>query len=182
MKNSNYSFKQNHNGFTLLEMIVVIVLIGWLGLIILDRVWKYRVYAEEAAVISTVGNIRSALGLEVARLAVRGQAHKISSLQNTNPMKLLAQTSHNYIGEIEDITKIKDKGIWYFNNKDHTLNYIVDYTENFKSNVKGIKRTRHRLKVVYTDNNSNNRFDKNIDSVNGLDLVALEPFHWLVEK
>ena len=182
MKNSNYSFKQNHKGFTLLEMIVVIVLIGWLGLIILDRVWKFRVYAEEAAVTVTIGNIRSALGLEVAKLAVRGKIKNIANLTNTNPMKLLAQTPNNYLGEVTNISQVEDKGVWYFNNIDHTLNYIVNYTENFNSNVKGIKRTRHRLKVVYTDNNSNNRFDKNIDSINGLDLVALEPFHWLVEK
>lgn len=95
----------SQKGFTLLEMVIVIILISFLGLIILDRVWKYRVYAEEAAVTATIGNIRSALGLEVAKLAVRGQTQKISAFESTNPMILLAQAPHNYIGEISDSEK-----------------------------------------------------------------------------
>lgn len=172
----------SQKGFTLLEMVIVIILISFLGLIILDRVWKYRVYAEEAAVTATIGNIRSALGLEVAKLAVRGQTQKISAFESTNPMILLAQAPHNYIGEISDSEKIKNKGIWYFDKNDLTLNYIVSYTEQFKSNVSGIKRTRHQLKMVYSDNNKNKRFDKGIDYINGLDLISLEPYKWILEK
>ena len=182
MKKFIYPFKHNQKGFTLLEMVIVIVLIGFLGLIILDRVWKFRVYAEEAAVTSIVGNIRSALGLEVANLAVRGKIKNIANLENTNPMNLLAQTPNNYLGEINNITQTKDKGVWYFNKYDNTLNYIVNSTDNFKSNIKGPLRARYQLKMVYTDNNNNHRYDKNIDYINGLDLVALEPYRWVVEK
>ena len=179
-----YQFNYNHfkNGFTLLEMVVVIVLIGFLALIVLNRVWTYRVYAEEAAVTATVGNIRSALGLEVAKLVVRGQAKNISKLENTNPMQLLAQVPHNYLGELEHNQTIDKKGVWYFDKAEHTLNYVVNFTENFKTNVKGIPRTRHKLKVIYTDRNDNNRFDKYIDDVNGLDLVALEPYRWEIKN
>lgn len=177
-----FSFNHAQKGFTLLEMVIVIVLISILGLIILDRVWKFRIYAEEAAVTATIGNIRSALGLEVAALAVRGKTGNIASLQNTNPMKLLAQTPNNYLGEINNITEADDKGAWYFNNNDHSLNYVVNYTQNFKSNIKTLKRTRHKLKMVYSDNNNNNRFDQGVDYINGLDLIALEPYHWAIEK
>lgn len=170
------------SGFTLLEMVVVIVLIGFLALIVLNRVWTYRVYAEEAAVTATIGNIRSALGLEVAKLVVRGQAKNIPNLENTNPMQLLAQIPHNYLGEIEHNQTIKKTGVWYFDKSERTLNYIVNFTENFKSNVKGIPRTRHKLIFVYTDRNNNKRFDKYIDDVNGLDLVALEPYQWEIKK
>ncbi|MCW8901618.1 MAG: type II secretion system GspH family protein [Gammaproteobacteria bacterium] len=182
MKHFNSPFKHAQNGFTLLEMVVVIVLVGFLGLIILDRAWKFRVYAEEAAVTSIIGNIRSALGLEVAKLAVRGKIKNIANLHNTNPMNLMAQTPDNYIGEVDDTSNVEGKGIWYFNKSDHTLNYTVSYTDNFKSNVNGIKRTRHQLKIVYTDNNKNSRFDAGIDDINGLDLVAKEPYRWIVEK
>lgn len=178
MNNYNNIYK----GFTLLEMVIVIVLISFLGLIILERVWKFRVYAEEAVVTATIGNIRSALGLEVAKLAVRGKLKSIANLEKTNPMKLLAQTPNNYLGEIKNITKANSKGVWYFNNNNHTLNYVVNYTENFISDIKGLKRTRHQLRMVYTDNNKNSRFDKNIDDLNGLDLIALEPYRWQVKK
>lgn len=179
-----YQLNHNHskNGFTLLEMVVVIVLIGFLALIVLNRVWTYRVYAEEAAVTATIGNIRSALGLEVAKLVVRGQAKNIPNLENTNPMQLLAQVPHNYLGELDHNQAIEKTGVWYFDKSERTLNYIVNFTENFKSNVKGIPRTRHKLIFVYTDRNNNKRFDKYIDDVNGLDLVALEPYQWKIKK
>ncbi|MGD8484198.1 MAG: type II secretion system protein [Thioalkalispiraceae bacterium] len=174
--------KKIAGGFTLLEMVIVIVLISVLGLIILSRVWQYRVYAEEAMVTATVGNIRSALGLEVARLAVKEQTRQIARLENTNPMKLLAQTPETYLGETSKPETIKQKGVWYFNNNDKSLNYIVSYTEHFESKIKGVKRTRHQLKMVFTDNNQNGRFDKGVDYINGLDLVAMEPYKWVVEK
>lgn len=174
--------KKDNNGFTLLEMVIVIILISVLGLIILDRVWKYRVYAEEAVVTATVGNIRSALGLEVARLAVRGNIKKIARLANTNPMELMAQKPESYIGELSNSTSIKQTGVWYFDKKDRTLNYIVSYKEHFQSSVKGTARTRHKLELVYTDNNNNKRFDKGTDYINGLDLVAMEPYKWVIER
>lgn len=175
-------YSNAQKGFTLLEMVIVITLIGFLAIIVLDRLWKYRIYAEEAAVIATVGNIRSALGLEVAQLAVRGHAYKIPSLANTNPMHLLTQKPYNYLGEFKGNTSIIETGAWYFDTTDKTLNYIVSFPNNFKSNVKGIKRTRHQVKVIFTDNNKNNRFDKNIDSISGLDLVAKESYLWKIEK
>lgn len=172
----------NQKGFTLLEMVIVIAMIGYLGTIVLDRLWKYRIYAEEASITATVGNIRSALGLEVAKLAVRGQARKIALLQNTNPLLLLAQKPHNYLGEFKNINSVNETGVWYFDTTGSSLNYIVSYPKNFKTNVKGIKRTRHQLKVIFTDNNKNNRFDRGIDEVNGLDLVAKESYRWLIEE
>jgi prepilin-type N-terminal cleavage/methylation domain-containing protein len=178
----NKPFNKNNNGFTLLEMVIVIVMIGFLGLIVIDRVWKYRVYAEEAVVKATVGNIRSALGLEVAKLAVRGKARDIAKLEKTNPMDLMAQRPESYLGVFSKPEKIQQTGVWYFNNNDNTLNYVVIYPENFKSKVKGIARTRHQLKLVYTDNNNNHRFDKGIDDIGGLDLVPLEPYKWVIEE
>lgn len=182
MKSLFYSHKKTQNGFTLLELVIVIVCIGFLGLIVLDRVWKYRVYAEEAAVTATIGNIRSALGLEVAKLAVRRQTHKIALLDQSNPFTLLAQKPYNYLGEYDDTNSIKEKGVWYFDKQDKCLSYIVAYPENFKTNIKGIKRTRHQLQLIYTDNNNNRRFDKGIDDINGLDIIKKEPYQWLIEK
>lgn len=173
---------KNQKGFTLLEMVIVIVCIGWLGLIVLDRVWKYRLYAEETSVTATIGNIRSALGLEIAELAVRGQVKKIATLDKTNPFELLAQKPRNYLGEVDNVNSINDKGVWYFDKQDRTLNYIVSYPDNFISNVTGIKRTRHQLQLVFKDNNNNKRFDAGIDDISGLDMVDIEPYRWIIKN
>ncbi len=152
MKRLFYSYNKTQNGFTLLELVIVIVCIGFLGLIVLDRVWKYRIY------------------------------DKIALLNKTNPLDLFLQKPNNYLGEIKDIQSIKEKGVWYFDKSDKSLSYIVSYPENFQTSVKGIKRTRHQLQLVYKDNNNNKRFDKGIDDINGLDMIKKEYYRWLVEK
>jgi len=172
----------HQKGFTLLELVIVIIMIGFLGTIVLDRLWKYRIFAEEAAVTATIGNIRSGLGLEVAKLAVRGQVQKIALFENTNPLMFLAQKPNNYIGEVTTENAMTEPGNWYYHASEKSLNYVVSYPENFYTNVSGIKRTRHQLKLVYTDNNNNGRFDKGVDDINGLDLIAMEPYRWVVEK
>jgi len=57
----------------------------------------------------------------------------------------------------------------------------VTYTENFKSSLKGTPRIRHRIKLVYNDQNENNRFDPYRDSIAGLDLIAVEKYSWKVD-
>ena len=165
-------------GFTLLELIVVIIIISILGLFAIDRIWSLRMAAEQAAVTQIVGNIRSALGLEVARLALDGKISEVAKLENSNPITLLAQAPSNYIGEKEDGDHVTEQGIWYFNKKLHTLTYTVNYTENFNTTLQGMPRIRYQIKLIYSDKNNNKRFDVNTDSIGGLDLLPLDSFSW----
>ena len=99
MLRENISKKQQ--GFTLLELVVVIVIISILGLFAIDRLFAIRNAAERAAVKQVVGTIKSALGIEVARLALAGKLSAVAKLDKTNPLALLSQTPANYLGEKE---------------------------------------------------------------------------------
>ena len=167
-------------GFTLLELVVVIVVISILGLIAIDRIFALRIAAEQAAVKHVVGTIKSALGLEVARLALKGKMNAVAKLDKTNPMTLLSQAPNNYLGEKDDSHHIIEPGVWYFNNKQKALIYNVTYKENFKTTLEGVPRIRHRIKLVYNDRNNNNRFDLRYDSIGGLDLFPVEKFSWAI--
>ncbi len=164
-------------GFTLLELVVVVIVISILGLFALDRIWSLRVAAEQAAVSQVVGNIRSALGMEVSRLALAGKLDTVAKLQSTNPMRLLTQTPHNYIGEKNKLPT-DQSGIWYYNKNHHILVYAVQYSEHFETRLPGKARIRFRIKLDYADRNRNGRFDVGTDNIGGLDLVALEPYRW----
>lgn len=168
----------NQHGFTLLELVVVIIVISILGLFAIDRVWSLRIAAEQATVTQIVGNIRSALGLEVARLALEGKMSAVAKLNKTNPIPLLAQAPNNYRGVLGDGDHITEPGIWYFDKKQKALIYNVIYKENFKTTLKGLPRIRHRIKLVYNDRNNNKRFDLRYDSIGGLDLFPIEKFSW----
>lgn len=172
---------KKQKGFTLLELVVVIIIISILGLFALDRVWMLRIAAERAAVTQIIGNIRSSLGLEVARLALEGKMSSVAKLDKSNPIPLLAQAPNNYRGVLGDDDHITESGVWYFDNKQKALIYNVIYKENFISTLKGVPRIRHRLKLVYNDRNNNNRYDIRYDSIGGLDLLPMEKFNWNIK-
>ena len=165
-------------GFTLLELIVVIIIISILGLFAVDRIWSLRIAAEQAAVTRIVGNIRSALGLEVARLALDGKMSDVAKLEDSNPISLLAQVPANYIGEKDNSVDIIEPGIWYYDKKVKSLTYNINYTENFSTHLTGTPRIRYQIKLIYNDINNNKRFDVNTDSIGGLDLLPLDSFSW----
>lgn len=168
----------NQKGFTLLELVVVIIIISILGLFAIDRIFVIRHAAEQAAVKQLVGTIKSALGLEVAQHALNGNMAAVVKLQKTNPILLLSQSPNNYIGQKDDPTHITKPGVWYFDKKQKALIYNVTYKENFKTSLKGLPRIRYRIKLIYNDRNKNKRFDIHYDGISGLDLVAIENFSW----
>lgn len=167
----------NQQGFTLLEIVVVIILISILGLFSVDRLLSLRIAAERASVAQVIGNLRSALGLEVVRLALQGKMSAVAELENKNPIPLLAQAPVNYLGE-RDGDNVTDSGSWYFDKKQKALIYNVIYKENFKTTLKGLPRIRHQIKLIYNDNNNNKRFDSHYDNIAGLDLLPVEKFSW----
>ena len=179
MLRKNVNFNNKQNGFTILELIVVIIIISILSLFAIDRIFAIRMAAEQAAVKQVVGTIKSALGLEVARLALEGKLSVVAKLDKSNPLLLLSQSPHNYIGEKKNSKEITQTGIWYFDKSQKALVYNVLYTENFKTSLKGLPRIRHRIELVYSDRNNNRRFDINTDGIAGLDLVPIEKFSWV---
>lgn len=169
----------NQLGFTLLELVVVIVVISILGLFAIDRIFALRVAAEQASVKQLVGTIKSALGLEVARLALDGNMSAVAKLDKSNPLLLLSQLPHNYIGEKKNSKNIIQPGVWYFDKNQKALVYNITYSENFKTTLKGLPRIRHRIKLVYSDRNKNRRFDLRTDGIAGLDLVPINKYSWV---
>lgn len=141
-----------------------------------------RAAAEQSAVKQLVGTIKSALGLEVARLALAGNMNGVAKLDKTNPLNLLSQKPNNYIDKKDSSKIISDSGVWYFDKKQKHLIYNVNYSENFSTNLIGIPRIRYQIKLIYNDRNKNKRFDIGYDSIAGLDLLPIEKFSWIAKK
>ena len=172
---------KKQSGFTLLELVVVIIVISILGLFAIDRVWSLRAAAEQASVKQVVGTIKSALGLEVARLALEGKMSNVAKLEKTNPMLLLSQTPENYLGVKTDSSHTTEPGTWYFDKNQKALIYNVTYSENFKTTLKGTPRIRYRIKLIYNDRNKNKRFDVRYDSIAGLNLITIDKYSWNIK-
>lgn len=75
-------------GFTLWELMVVVSLVIFLFATAAWRLLPLRGDAEQAHILQTVGNIRSALGMQMAQRVVRGD-RTLEALASENPLSWL---------------------------------------------------------------------------------------------
>lgn len=174
-----YNSRNTSQGFSQFELVVVIVLISILVTVALNRMWGWRSEVERTLIITVSGNIRSALGLETAQLALQNKLNQLPKLAGSNPFSLLAQKPDTYLGELSDNNPdTKQTGIWYYSKEQRALIYTIKYSESFKTDLKGQPRVRLKIKFLYSDKNQNRRYDAGVDAIAGLDLVALDKYQW----
>ena len=113
-------------GFTLLELVIVIILVILLFLTVWNRLMPLRGDAESAHVASIIGNLRSALGLATAERVVTEGMQALESLRAVNPMTLLDEAPDTYIG----VNPAEPApGNWYFDTQTRQLQYRVRYPQ-----------------------------------------------------
>ena len=166
-------------GFSLLELVIVIVLISVLLAVAIDRLLAMKAMAERGALEQVVGTIRSGITIRLAELMVRNK--DAMSLAGTNPMLLLSERPQNYLGELFAPNPASlPTGNWYFDTRDGVLSYLVESADYFQSELPGPARARFTIQPVYEGVNGNGRYDAGVDRLRGLRLVALEPYSWNV--
>jgi prepilin-type N-terminal cleavage/methylation domain-containing protein len=170
------------HGFSLLELLVVIVIVSVLLVVAIDRLLALRVEAERATVRTVIGALRSALYIEFAAAAARGELRRMDTARGSNPMVHLAEKPDGYIGEFYGPdAAVFEPGTWYFDLRDRALVYVVRFPQDFVTSLAAPPRLRLMVEPDYEDTNRNGRFDPGSEPVRGLKLVPLEPFFWRTE-
>lgn len=164
-------------GFTLLELVIVIIIVSILFVIAANRLLVLQATAERAAMMNVLGTLRSAIGMDIAQHVLRQDVDGLVALRGRNPMDWLAQTPHNYAGEASDPVTVQ-AGSWYFDPTERALVYRVEHAEHFSTSLPGPARARFRIELAYDDNNANGRYDAGRDTVYGLRLAEMEPYRW----
>jgi prepilin-type N-terminal cleavage/methylation domain-containing protein len=172
---------QRSTGFSLLELVIVIVLIGVLMAVAIDRLLVMKAQAESRAMEQVVGSIRSAITIRIVSLLVRGRAGDVADLAGSNPLVTLAETPQNYLGELfgPDPATLAP-GSWYFDTRDRVLVYLVESADYFDSGLGVPARARFAILPVFEDLNGNGRFDRDSDTLRGMRLAPVEPYTWNV--
>jgi general secretion pathway protein G len=166
-------------GFSLLELLVVIVIISVLFVVAIDRLLRLRFEAERVTVQSVIAALRSGLYIEFAAAAAGGRGPRTDAARGSNPMLRLAEKPEGYAGEFfGPDPALFAPGTWYFDTRDHALVYIVRFPEQFSTPLSGPPRLRLAVEPDFDDLDRDGRFDPGRDPVRGLRLVALEPYHW----
>jgi prepilin-type N-terminal cleavage/methylation domain-containing protein len=170
-------------GFSLLELLIVLVIISVLLLVAIERLLALRYEAERVTVQSVLGALRSALYIEFAAAAAQGQLARAESAAGTNPMLHLAEKPETYAGEFFGADPaLFAPGSWYFDTRERALVYVVRFPEQFVTPLGGPPRARLAVEPDFEDRDRNGRFDPGRDALRGLKLVPLEPFHWKVNR
>lgn len=166
-------------GFSLLELVIVIVIISVLLVLAISRLLALQVDAERVTMESVAGTLRSAVGMKVAESIVKSKVADLPSYEGSNPMDLLAEVPRNYLGELDGVDPASlEDGNWYFDKRAKTLVYLVRNKGFFTGGLSNPPRARFAVKLVYSDKNGNGRFNQGIDEIQGLRLSPVEPYSW----
>lgn len=166
-------------GFSLLELLIVIVIVSVLLVVAIERLLVLRFEAERTTVQTVIGAMRSALYIEFAAAAARGEIKRMDKAAGSNPIAHLAEKPETYVGEFYGPDPaVFEPGTWYFDLRDRVLVYIVRFPQQFITPLSGPPRLRLMVDPDYDDVDRNGRFDAGRDPVRGLKLVPLEPFFW----
>ena len=172
---------RRQQGFTLFELVVVIIIIAGLLAFAFDRLLKLEVQAERAAMEQVIGNLKSAIALTISKHIATDDIPGLRNYIESNPMDLLAETPQTYRGSFPGEPPKLAKGVnWYYDEASQSLVYVTGNPQYFFS--EGPKKSATNLKIlpVYDDINRNGRFDAG-DSLAGLKLAATAPYHWYNE-
>ena len=120
---------RNQKGFTLIELVVVMVILALLAAVAIPKFLDLQKQAEAASVKKVLGNVRSALSLRVAQALVNGEDLATLAWDGgataLDPMAdLLSNKPESYIGIVGN-QPADPKGIWYDRSSGHWLMYKV---------------------------------------------------------
>ena len=168
---------QKQRGFTLLELIVVIAVVSILASIVMPKFLRLIRQAEVSSVEGIIGQMRSALSLQMARGLYRGD--DLASWASNGsaalyPMQdLLLNPPKTYLGVLETSNRC---GCWYDDKNSHELVYILCDDELVLDRVERPARLRWQIHVIKSALSEGER-----ETLLGLVLQPSSPIHWSVD-
>lgn len=162
-------------GISLIEFVVVVICIGILAGLLLERVLPLIGLAEQTAFDRTRGELASALLLAAAERVVRGESASLIELDGSNPMELLLTTPGNYVGSSHGVSHdVMPSRSWYFDESRGVLFYRWGAIARRSSADDHADRAAFRVRFVFRDRDGNERFDPAHDRFDGLRLESAE--------
>lgn len=170
-------------GFSFLELIVVIALIGILLSVAINRLLPYIDDAERVGVVTLESQIKSALMLSAAKRIAGGRSESISELNGSNPMRLMLDTPQNYVGELSGGESASaPRRNWYFDLDTRRLVYRKGRPFGPSGEREFMDNPEFEVRIAFDDRNRNGRFEPGIDELYGVRLQRAAGTAWLAAR
>ena len=171
------SFKllKKQHGFSLFELVVVVLLVGIFMIFAIDRMLRLQIEAERVSVQQVIASLKSAVNLQAAEMVVNKGINAIKTLENTNPMNYLQELPYNYLGTKSD-RQADDypQANWYYDPVLNMLVYKVKNTGYFVSSLPGTLRIRLKVEAIYQQD----LIHKENNKVRGISLNSMDDYSW----
>lgn len=172
--------RRTRGGFSLLELIVTIAIVGTLLAVAIGRLLPWLDEAERVSVLTMETHLRSGLVMEGARRIARGEHATLTRLQGTNPVDLLLQPPKNYAGALSaaEVARTPARH-WLFSLESRRLVYRAG-----PRRAPGRKNTEksdleYEVRVAFADNNDSGVFEPQQDEFHGIRLMKVAGGDWL---
>ncbi|MBT8109065.1 MAG: type II secretion system GspH family protein [Gammaproteobacteria bacterium] len=167
-----------YRGFSLLELVVVIAIIGVLLAVALDRLLPYIDEAERVGVVTFESQLQSALMVAAAKRIAGGRAASIVEFDRSNPLQLMLEAPGNYVGELRDAAGVPRRS-WYFDLRTRRLVYHKGRPFGLRSDNDELEDPEFEVRVAYADRNSSGQFEPGADELWGVRLLRTAGAAWL---
>jgi prepilin-type N-terminal cleavage/methylation domain-containing protein len=160
-------------GFSLFELIVVIIVASVLATVLLNRLAHYQELAEKAAMESTLRTIKTGLQIRLAELIVTQKQAQAGQLETEDPVRWLDDKPPNYRGAYR---APGEPGSWYFDAGERQLVYLVRTGDRLILGTgEGAKQLRFRAKLLKSPVKV---AGGTVEGVAGVTLLSASPYRW----
>lgn len=168
------SSRSHAQGFTLLELVVVIVIVSTLVSTLMVRVMPAIDEAERAAVLKLEGQLRSSLAMESARYVAAGDTAGVTAMAGMNPVSLMLDPPANYVGERKtgEITRQH----WYFASDRQVLVYRPGEPQSVQYRDRPVGDVEFTVELAYADSETRDRiYGVRLARTRGADWLEYQP-------
>ncbi len=175
--------KAHSGGFTFLELVAVIAIIGILLAVALNRLLPYIDEAERVGVLTLESQIRSTLMTAAAKRIAGGRSASIAEFDGNNPMQLMLTPPSNYVGELRGSEAAAVSGRkWFFNLDTRRLVYRRGGPFGSTDDAGSYEDPEFQVRVVFEDRDGNGLFEPGVDELWGVKLNRMQGAEWLAGR
>lgn len=166
-------------GFSLIELVVVVIIVGIMIGFALDRLLPLIGRAERAAFLQVQSQLRSALLLEAAQRLTRGESATLPELAGVNPMTLLLEAPGNYRGVLDEHgTTRLPRASWFYDAKHGRLVYTLGRHTRFAAREGPADRIELTVAFAFEDVDGDGAYNAAADEFEGLRLTPIHAYDW----